>query len=340
MGELGHKALTHPKRVTPRDAHIQQAPAHRQAVSYMSSTAKTPAAPQPMPGSSQASSADKLRAVGWMFGTLLSFSAMAVSGRQLSYNMDIFQVTFLRSVVGLLALAPFIWFFRAQIFRVQGLQFHFLRNSIHWIGQYLWFLGLSLLPLAQAFAIEFTMPIWTMIFGMLFFAERMTGPRLIAVFGGFLGVLLIVRPGLTVFNPAALIMLCAAFAFGVNIALTKYLMRGSTALAVVFWMNLIQMFIGLGPALYYWTDPLTSDYIWVAGVGLSGLIAHFTLARALRLVDMSFIMPIDFLRLPLIAIVGAVFYSEVIDPFVFIGGAVIVAVTWYAIAQEKRASSP
>lgn len=287
------------------------------------------------------SRANLVRAILWMIGTLLSFSAMALSVRGLAGAFSIPEILTIRSSLGLLILVgialakPSLW---SEI-SLRRVGLHCLRNGIHFSSQYLWALALTLLPLATVFALEFTMPAWTVPLAFLFLGEKLTPARVGSVVCGFLGVLIILRPGLAAFNPAALLVLAAAFGYATVNILTKKLTTTETAFAIVFWMNLIQLPLG-----FVSSDPLFFQKIGLhalvpmAGIGIAGLSAHYCLTRALKVADATVVIPLDFMRVPLIAIVGWTFYGEALDVFVFAGAFVILAgILWALNAEAQRA---
>jgi len=271
-----------------------------------------------------------------MIGALLSFSSMAISVRELSPSMGAFEIQFFRTLIGFIILIPLMVRHPEALFATARMDVHFLRNSVHFAATFAWTLGIAFLPLAQVFALEFTTPIWTTLLAIAFLSERLTLPRTIAVFGGFIGILVIVRPGVTAFNPASLLVLGAAMGYAINIVTTKFLTRSTSALTIVFYMSLMQLPMTFISAMFYWTQPQWSDLPWILLIGISGLSAHYCLARALNLADATITMPIDFVRLPLIAIIGYLFYAERFDVFVLIGGTIIVAVNYYAVRQEHN----
>jgi len=278
-----------------------------------------------------------------MTGTLLSFSAMALSVRGLAGAFSIPEILTIRSTIGLLILTsialvtPALW----RDITLRRIGMHLARNSIHLGSQYLWALGLTLLPLATVFALEFTMPAWTVPLAFLLLGERPTVARVGSVVCGFIGVLIILRPGLSDFNPAALLVLTAALGYATINVLTKKLTTTESAFAILFWMNFIQLFLG-----YAFSDPLffqkitTHSLIPMAGIGIAGLSAHYCLTHALKVADATVVIPLDFMRIPLIAIVGWTFYGEALDVFVFAGALVIITgVLWALNAEAKRATT-
>jgi len=282
------------------------------------------------------------RVVLWMTGALLSFCVMAVAIRKLSGPLTIMEILALRAALGLLiigAVAVFRPDERHSI-NMRRLPLHILRNSVHFGSQYLWALGLVLLPLATVFALEFTMPAWTIVLAPFFLGERMTRSRIGAVILGLIGVLVILRPGVESFKPAALIVLVAALGYGAQNIATKKLTSTESTFAIVFWMNVIQLILALIFAGPFFFDKLTPELIpAVAGIGAAGLFAHFCLSNAFRAGDASVVVPLDFLRIPLIAVIGWWLYDEPLDVFVFAGaGLIISGILWNLRSEMHRPS--
>jgi len=283
-----------------------------------------------------------LRVVLWMTGALLSFSAMAVSVRVLSETLSVIEILTVRSGLGLLvmtALTTMRHNLRATILTRQ-LPLHLLRNTLHLGAQYLWATSLLLLPLATVFALEFTAPAWTLVLALPLLGERMTPSRIGAVALGLVGVLVVLRPGVATFQPAALIVLGAALGFATTLVLTKKLTRTDSTFAIIFWMNLIQFPLALaGSDLLFASRILLLQIPAVIAVGISGLASHYCLANAFRAGDATVVVPLDFMRIPLIAVVGWWFYGEALDGFVFLGAGLIIAgILWNLQSEASRAS--
>lgn len=275
-------------------------------------------------------------AVLWMVGALFSFMMMGIGGRELSAELNTFQILFFRSVIGLGVVSLLLYFSGWQQVKTAVLSRHIWRNLAHYGGQYGWFFGISVLPLAEVFALEFTLPIWVTFLAPFFLGERFTKARLTAVSLGFLGVLIILRPGTAVIDPAAFAVLGAALAFAISTLFTKSLARTDTSLAIIFYMTLVQLPLGLLPSLLSWRTPSAALWPWLVVVGIGALSAHYCTAQALKLVDATLVAPMDFLRLPLVALVGFLFYAEPLSIFVLLGGAVMVLGNWVNI----RATAP
>ncbi len=277
-----------------------------------------------------------LRGVLWMGGAVLSFSAMAIAARELLAHMGAFEILFVRSVVMLAIVLLVVAQADPAAARTRRLPLHALRNVIHFGGQYCWVFAIGALPLATVFAIEFTMPVWTAILAALLLGERLTRSRVVMLGLGLTGVLIILRPGFGFFQPAALVALAAAFLYAGNMIATKRLVSTDSPLAVLFWMSVMQTPLALVTALPQWVAPRVGDLPWMLLIGAGSYTAHYCMTRAMKLADATVVVPIDFVRLPLIAVVGAAFYGEPFDPVILVGAAVIFAGTYYSLSREGR----
>ncbi|MDP6389194.1 MAG: DMT family transporter [Alphaproteobacteria bacterium] len=277
-----------------------------------------------------------LKAATWMIGTLLSFTVMAVAVRQLHGTMGTFEILFFRSLVGLIITVAIVARVGWSEIRTYQPKMQVGRNIIHYGGQFGWVLGLSLLPLTEVFAIEFTIPLWTAILAITLLGERMNRGRAVAMIAGFVGILVILRPGIEIIDVGALVMIGAAMCFAGSIVCTKTLIRTDRPLAILFYMSLIQLPMGLVPALFQWVTPGWTDLPWLLIVGLCALTAHYSLANAFLHADATIVMPMEFMRLPLIALVAYILYNEPLEFFVFLGAALIFAGNYYSIRRESR----
>lgn len=277
-----------------------------------------------------------LRGALWMSGTVLSFCAMAIAARQLLKHLGTFEILFFRTGVSLLIVLAIALRTGITTLKTRRIGLHLWRNGMHLGGQASWVFAIGALPLAMVFAIEFTAPIWTALLAVLVLGEHMNRGRVVMLALGLAGVLVILRPGAGVFQPAALVMLFGSLCFAVQFISTKQLSKTESPMAVLFWMSAIQTPVCFAAALPNWVAPGMDDLPWILGIGVGSFTAHYCLTRAMKLADAMVVVPVDFFRLPLIAVVGAVFYAEPFDPWVIGGAAMIIAGVWYSIARESR----
>jgi drug/metabolite transporter (DMT)-like permease len=280
-----------------------------------------------------------VRVVLWMTGTLLAFSIMAVSIRLLAGRLTVFEILTVRSfgalaiLLTLLAINPGL---RPQA-RTKRIPMHFFRSAVHFAGQYCWATALTLLPFATVFALEFTLPVWVLILAVAVLGEKLTSGRIVVIVLGFIGCLVILRPGLIAFQPASILVLLCSFFYAVFNVATKQMTSTETTFGIVFWMNLLQFpmaLAGSDPLFVLRLEPW--QFVPMAGVGISGLAAHYCMARAFRYGDASLVIPLDFLRVPLIALVGYLFFGESVDALVFVGAAIILSGILWNLRQEAR----
>ena len=274
----------------------------------------------------------------WMTGAIASFSSMAVAGRAISGTHDTFELMFYRSLVGIfvvLLVARFAGTLTQVSTRRIGL--HLIRNVTHFAGQNLWFYAITLIPLAQVFALEFTSPLWVTIFAPLLLGERLTRTRALAASFGFFGILLVAQPDFG--GPVDIGVLSAAMAavgFAGSAIFTKLLTRTETITCILFWLTVMQAIFGL--IMAGWDGeiaaPTATSAPWLVLVGLAGLLAHFCLTKALSLAPAVVVMPVDFLRLPVIATIGFLFYGEPIKLTLVAGAAIIISANFINIRAE------
>jgi drug/metabolite transporter (DMT)-like permease len=278
-------------------------------------------------------------AVAWMLGTLLSFSLMAISVRELGGVLNLFELLTVRAVGGLgillivMAAQPALLGYLA----LRRPLTHLVRNGTHFIANICWTNAVIVLPLATVFAIEFMMPVWAGLLAVLLLGERFTVSRACSIALGFLGVLVILRPGIEAFQLAALGVLVASLGYAASNIATKKLIPVQSTIAILFWMNVMQIFMAL-PGIDF-AFPLRlagTQWIWAFGLAFGGTFAHYCLTNALRVADAIVVIPLDFLRIPLIACVGFMFYGERLDLLVFAGAGIIVAGIVWNLRAEMR----
>lgn len=281
-----------------------------------------------------------LAVVLWMSGALLSFSTTAIAVRALAPVLSVFEMLSLRNAAGVLILLGAALTRRDLrphlLPRRAGL--HLLRNGVHFAATYGWTLGVTLLPLASVFALEFTTPAWVGLLAVLMLGERMSASRLAAIVLGFVGVLVILRPGVAAFDPASFVVLGSALGFALTAIATKVLTRTESTFAILFFMNLIQLPLNLaGADGAFWTKLDSVHVVPLAGLCLGGLLSHLCLTNAYRRGDAIMVVPLDFLRIPLIAVVGWHLYGEALDPFVLLGSLCIICGIVWNLRVESRA---
>jgi drug/metabolite transporter (DMT)-like permease len=264
------------------------------------------------------------KAALWMAGWLTMMLMMTVAGREATKEIDVFQIMEMRAVIGLVLLIPIILASGGfRMVRTQVPMQHVGRNVVHYFAQFAWFLALTMIPLAQLISIEFTMPVWTAVFAALFLGERIGGLKIVSIVLGILGVAIIVRPGLDHVDPGQLIALAAAVGFGISVTMVKGLTRHDSVLTIIFWMLVIQIVLGLMPALWVWTWPSAAVWPWIVVIAVCGTFSHYCMAKAMTHADATVVVPMDFLRVPLSALLGYLAYNEFLDIWTVAGALLI-----------------
>jgi drug/metabolite transporter (DMT)-like permease len=284
-----------------------------------------------------------LAAALWMTGAIASFTAMAVAARQIAGVHDTFEILAFRSLVGLcIVVVAGAALGRLGDIRANRLPSHLLRNVFHFTGQSLWFWAITMIPLAQVFALEFTSPIWVILLSPFVLGERLTARKLVAAACGFVGVLIVARPDFAHVEPGVLAALAAAFFFASTTLMTKVLTRGEAILSILFWLTLMQSAFGSVAMLADGavTLPTSATLPWLCLIGLAGVGAHLSLTSALSLAPASQVVPIDFVRLPVIAAIGALVYDEAVPPTLFLGAALIFLGIWITLSRRPLVQKP
>jgi len=278
----------------------------------------------------------------WMMGAIASFSTMAVAGREVAVELDTFEIMMYRSLFGVLivvgvgALAGTL----RQI-NTQNMGLHVVRNLAHFTGQNLWFYAVTVIPLAQVFALEFTSPLWVIVLSPLILGERLTPMRAFAAIMGFIGILIVARPDIAGINAGVITAASSAIFFALTMMFTKRLTRSQSITCILFYLTAMQLVFGIVMAGYDGdiAVPSAAALPFVLLIGAAGLLAHFCVTNALALAPATVVVPIDFIRLPAIAIIGMLLYDEALDIWVFAGAAIIFTGNYLNIWSETRAKT-
>ena len=280
-----------------------------------------------------------VQAAFWMLGAVVSFTLMAIAGRALAQHLDTFEIMMYRSLIGILIVLLGAWYAGSlSSIRRNKMGLHLVRNVSHFTGQNLWFYAVALIPLSQLFAFEFTTPLWVAALAPLVLGERWTATRLLASTIGFAGILIVARPDTSEINSATIAAALCAVGFAGAALTTKKLSDTESVTCILFWLVIMQAFFGIICAGYDGDIELLNKltWHWVTLVGFTGLAAHFCITKALAIAPATVVTPLEFLRLPLITLVGFLLYDEPLLWPVFVGAAVILAANIMNIHAETR----
>ena len=285
---------------------------------------------------------EPMKATVWMIGAMLSFSLMAVSGRELATSLNTFEIMLYRSIIGFL-IVLFIGYFTKTLVEIKGdrLGLHLFRNLAHFSGQNLWFFAVASIPFSQLFALEFSTPVWVALLAPLFLGEALTRQRGLAVILGFAGVLIVARPDINQFDFTIIAAVACAICFAGSMMATKKLTSDQSITCILFWLTLMQLAMGLLATVFMGTItfPEDTNITWIVIVGIGGLTAHFCITNALALAPAIIVIPLDFMRLPLISVIGFLAYGEAFELPILVGaGVIFIAILLNLKAEQQRQS--
>ncbi|GAB5471252.1 MAG: DMT family transporter [Rhodospirillales bacterium] len=288
-----------------------------------------------------------LQAAAYMTVACAFFALMNIFVRLATQSgMDVIQIAFFRNFFALATMVPWLISTRLQGLRTKRLGAHARRALLGQTAMVLWFSSIALLPMAEATALNFTFPLFGTILAAIILKEQVRARRWSATVIGFLGVLVILQPWDTSLSAVSFLPIAAAFFMAFSAITVKQLSRTESAGTVVFYMNLFLTPIALVPALFVWQWPTWE--IWLAVILLGGCAAlsHVALTRAYAMVEASVLQPLDYLRLPFVAVLAFIVFGEVPNDWIWPGAAIIAGSTFYIarreaqLARAARRSSP
>ena len=269
-----------------------------------------------------------------MLGAMILFSTMGVFIKLSSSQLHPLEVVFFRNFLALFFLTPWIFHQRATVFKSNRKKLYTLRAVFNVVGMAAGFTALTLIPLAEATALSFTAPLFATLGAVLILGEIVRQRRIIAIFFGFIGMLIILRPGIEAVSPGALLAIANAITIAITVLIVKKLTTTEKPITIVAYMALLQTPMALIPALFYWEWPSLITWTWLFCLAGAGTIGHLMYTKAIQLAEVSQLQPIDFVRLPIIALFGYIVFAEQPSIWVWIGGAVIFLSTAYVTHRE------
>ncbi len=284
-----------------------------------------------------------MRAALLMLGSTLAFGLMAVAIRYATGSVPTQEVAFFRNVFGLLVLLPMLLRPGRASLKTRQLPRYFIRSAIGLASMLCAFWAIGHLPMSQAISLSYSTPLFVTIAAVLWLGETVRARRWAAVIIGFIGVLIIVRPGSTSFTPGTLMAVLAAVLSSLVAIQIKQLTRVDSADAVVLYTYVFWVPLSLLPAVFVWIWPTGMAWLWLVATGLFGTIGQLLWTRALRLGEVSALTPISFMQLPLVAVLGWLLFGETLDRWTVIGASIILGANAYIAHREavlsRRAAS-
>ena len=256
--------------------------------------------------------------------------------KALAAEMSILEIVFFRTATAVLFFLP--WMLRSglAIFRTERIGLHNVRATFPTFSAFGFFLGLAIVPLATVTALHFTTPIFAVLIGVFILAERVSVRRWSAILAGFVGTMLILRPGFSTVGYGELLVLGSAVAWACAIIVIKVLSRTDTSVTITAYMYVLMTPATLIAASFDWTWPTLEQYGWLVAIGLTGALGHVLMAEALKRGDTHVVTPFDFFRLIWATLIGILLFGESVDNLVWIGGTIVIASVSYIAWRERQ----
>ena len=281
-----------------------------------------------------------LQASLMMLVALFCFTTMGICIRLSSAFVPVIEIVFFRNILAVLIMAPVLIRQGANSIKMNRPKLFFGRACINFIGMLCGFTAVTLIPLAEMTALSFTGPIFVTIGAALFLGEVIRIRRIMAIAVGFVGALIILRPGLVEVSVGAMLALVSALSIAAASLVVKKMTQSETASSIVFWMVMMQAPLALVPAIFVWEWPTVEAWVYLWGMALSGTAAHVLFTRAVGLVEITSLQPLEFAKLPFAVVLAWLVFAELPDIWIWIGGSVIFASTVYITRREALARQP
>ncbi len=276
------------------------------------------------------------KGIAWMVLTGLLFTSVMGIVRHLGSNLPAAEAAFIRYVFGLVLVAPALLQLKARMPPPTTLAVYVLRGAAHGTAVILWFYAMARIPIAEVTAIGYTTPIFTILGAALFLGERLQPRRVLAVAAGFLGAAIILRPGFQAIQIGSLAQLAAAPLFAVSFLLAKRLTRTESPYQIVLMLSVFCTLALLPAALWQWQAPTAVELFWLFLTAVFATAGHYALTRAFEAAPISVTQPISFLQLVWATLLGIVAFDERLDPFILLGGGIIVTAISYVSHREAK----
>ena len=270
----------------------------------------------------------------------VAFAALHTMVRHVSSELHPFQIAFFRNLFGLAFLTPLLIHSRFEFIRSRRIGLHAMRGVLNIAAMLMVFTALSITPLAKVTALSFTAPIFLAILSIMVLGERFRLDRCLAIGAGFLGMLIILRPGIVAIDTGALLAAGSAALWAITMILIKLLSRTESSVTIVAWMGIFLCIFSVGPALWVWQPVSNNNLLWLASIGFCGSVAQISLSQSLKETDPTAILPFDFLKLIWTALLGVWLFSEVPDRYTWIGATVIFSSGLFIAHRERKIAAP
>ena len=271
--------------------------------------------------------------------SIVFFSIMVIFIRKAAENLHILEVVFFRNLLAFVVMIPILQSTGLSAIKMNNTKLFFMRGFFGAIGMLAGFTCLTLIPLAQATAISFSKPIFITIGATIFLGEVIKARRIAAIIIGIIGMLIIVQPGVNTFSFGIMLAIIAALAHSMNALIVKKLTLTDTPQAIITWMVIILIPITFIPAIPVWEWPSLETWLYLWGIGIVGTLAHFTWTKSYSMAEITSLEPVEFIKLPIMALFGWMIFSEIPGTWTWIGGLIIFISTIYISHRESKASN-
>ena len=270
--------------------------------------------------------------------SIVLFSIMNIFIRKAAENLPVFEVVFFRNLLAFIVMLPILKSTGLVAIKMNNTKLFFMRGFFGAIGMLAGFTSLTLIPLAQATAISFSKPIFITIGATIFLGEIIKARRIAAIIIGIIGMLIIVQPGVNSFSFGIMLAIIAALAGSLNALIVKKQTLTDTPQAIVTWMVIILIPITFIPAIPVWEWPSFETWLYLWGIAIVGTLAHFSWTKSYSMADITSLEPIEFIKLPIMALLGWMIFSEIPGTWTWVGGLIIFMSTIYISHREAKAT--
>jgi drug/metabolite transporter (DMT)-like permease len=274
----------------------------------------------------------------WMVVGGLLFVAVTVLVRHLGSDMPAVEAAFIRYSIGVVLLLPMLWRMRWRGIRPGSFKLYFFRGMLHGAAVMLWFFAMARIPLSEVTAIGFSTPVFTALGAILIFREQVKTRRMMAIAAGFVGTLVILRPGFHAIEAGSLAQLIAAFGFAGSFLLAKQMTQRDSSADILVMLTIFCTLALLPGAIYYWRQPTLVEIGWLALVAVFATAGHYAITRAIGYAPLTVTQPLAFLQLVWAIIFGYWLFDEIPDSWVIFGALLIVGSVSYLAHREAAAA--
>lgn len=279
------------------------------------------------------------RGIILMICSTVGFSMMHALVRYLSSELHPLEIVFFRNLFGAILFVPLVLKSGLSFLRTERLPMHLLRATLNVMTMGTFFMALSLSPLAQVNALAFTAPLFTAVLSVLFLGERFRARRWTAIALGFIGAMVIIRPGIADIDIGSIYTLVSAFIWGLTMIVIRSLGRTESSMTTTGYMIIFLSLLSLGPALYVWQWPQGAQWLVLLIIGITGTAAQILLAESLKTAETTAVLPFDFLKIVWASALGYLLFAEIPTLYVFVGAGIIFASGFYVAYRERQVAS-